>query len=56
MGVTWVQGVQLFISLSILIALHEFGHFAAAKYFKTRVDKFYLFFDFLFHLVWLPIL
>jgi len=50
MGVTWVQIVQLFISLSILIALHEFGHFAAAKYFKTRVDKFYLFFDFLFPL------
>lgn len=54
MGVTWVQIVQLFISLSILIALHEFGHFAAAKYFKTRVEKFYLFFDFLFPLatVW----
>jgi regulator of sigma E protease len=50
MGVTWVQIVQLFISLSILIALHEFGHFAAAKYFKTRVEKFYLFFDFLFPL------
>ncbi len=50
MGVTWVQGLQLFISLSILITLHELGHFVAAKYFKTRVDKFYLFFDFLFPL------
>jgi regulator of sigma E protease len=48
MGVTWVQVVQLFISLSILITLHELGHFVAAKYFKTRVEKFYLFFDFLF--------
>ena len=54
MGVTWVQIVQLFISLSILITLHELGHFVAAKYFKTRVEKFYLFFDFLFPLatVW----
>ncbi len=54
MGVTWVQIVQLFISLSILITLHELGHFAAAKLFKTRVEKFYLFFDFLFPLatVW----
>ncbi|HVD98001.1 MAG TPA: RIP metalloprotease RseP [Cytophagaceae bacterium] len=54
MGVTWVQIVQLFVSLSILITLHELGHFVAAKYFKTRVDKFYLFFDFLFPLatVW----
>jgi regulator of sigma E protease len=39
---------QLFLSLTILITLHEFGHFYFAKKFKTRVDKFYLFFDFLF--------
>ena len=50
MNITWVQFLQLFVSLSILIALHEFGHFAAARFFKTRVDKFYLFFDFLFPL------
>jgi regulator of sigma E protease len=50
MGITWVQVVQIFISLSILIVLHEFGHFAAARIFKTRVEKFYLFFDFLFPL------
>ncbi len=50
MGITWVQVLQIFISLSILIVLHEFGHFAAARLFKTRVEKFYLFFDFLFPL------
>jgi regulator of sigma E protease len=40
--------IQLFVSLSILIVLHEFGHFFFARLFKTRVEKFYLFFDFLF--------
>ena len=36
---------QLILSLSILVILHELGHFIPAKLFKTRVDKFYLFFD-----------
>ena len=36
---------QLFLSLSILIVLHEMGHFFPAKWFNTRVEKFYLFFD-----------
>ena len=36
---------QLLLSLSILILLHEFGHYITAKWFKCRVDKFYLFFD-----------
>lgn len=36
---------QFFLSLSILIILHEAGHFIPAKLFKTRVEKFYLFFD-----------
>ncbi len=36
---------QFLLSLSILIVLHEMGHFAPAKWFKTRVEKFYLFFD-----------
>lgn len=40
-----IQIVQFFISLSILIVLHELGHFIPAKLFKTRVEKFYLFFD-----------
>jgi len=43
------MGTLYFIlSLSILVLLHEFGHFIAARAFKTRVEKFYLFFDFLF--------
>lgn len=36
---------QFLLSLSILIALHEMGHFLFARLFKTRVEKFYLFFD-----------
>lgn len=40
--------LQLFLSLTILISLHELGHFFFAKLFKCRVEKFYLFFDFLF--------
>ncbi|MCB0608781.1 MAG: RIP metalloprotease RseP [Lewinellaceae bacterium] len=36
---------QLMLSLSILIVLHEMGHFLPARWFKTRVEKFYLFFD-----------
>lgn len=43
-----IKFAQLFLSLTILITLHEFGHFYFAKKFKCRVDKFYLFFDFLF--------
>lgn len=42
------QWAQLFFALSALILLHEFGHFFFAKLFKTKVEKFYLFFDFLF--------
>ena len=37
--------LQFFLALSILIFVHELGHFLAAKLFKVRVDKFYLFFD-----------
>ena len=40
-----MKGVQLLLSLSILIVLHELGHFIPAKIFKTRVEKFFLFFD-----------
>lgn len=40
-----VQAGQLILSLSILIVLHEFGHFIPARLFKTRVEKFYLFFN-----------
>src|SRR3990167_6319649 len=41
----WIRAAQLILSLSILIILHEFGHFIPARLFKTRVEKFYLFFD-----------
>lgn len=40
-----IQALQLILSLSILVVFHEFGHFIAAKIFKTRVEKFYLFFN-----------
>lgn len=43
-----VKFTLFFLSLSFLIVLHEFGHFITARWFKARVDKFYLFFDFLF--------
>jgi len=41
----WTKVAQFFMSLSLLIILHELGHFTLAKLFKTRVEKFYLFFD-----------
>jgi len=41
----FIKIVQLLLSLSILVIFHEMGHFIAAKVFKTRVEKFYLFFD-----------
>ncbi|MGC9354793.1 MAG: RIP metalloprotease RseP, partial [Mariniphaga sp.] len=40
-----IKAAQLILSLSILVVLHEFGHFIFARLFKTRVEKFYLFFD-----------
>lgn len=50
MTVILIKAAQLFLSLSILIVLHELGHFIPAKLFKTRVEKFYLFFDIKFSL------
>jgi regulator of sigma E protease len=41
----WIKAGQLILSLSILVVLHEFGHFLPARWFKTRVEKFYLFFN-----------
>ena len=45
---TATKVILLILSLSILVVLHELGHFIPAKLFGTRVHKFYLFFDFLF--------
>ena len=45
-----IKIIQVIISLGLLIILHEGGHFLFAKLFKTRVNKFYLFFDYKFHL------
>ena len=46
-----IKFAQFLLSLSLLIILHELGHFIPAKLFKTRVEKFYLFFDFKFSLL-----
>lgn len=40
-----IKILQLLLSLSILVIIHELGHFLLAKLFKTRIEKFYLFFD-----------
>jgi regulator of sigma E protease len=40
-----IKIIQLLLSLSILVIFHEFGHYIAARIFKIRVEKFYLFFD-----------
>ncbi|TRX64597.1 RIP metalloprotease RseP [Carboxylicivirga sp. M1479] len=41
----FIKTVQLLLSLSLLVILHEFGHFFFARLFNTRVEKFYLFFN-----------
>ena len=40
-----IKIIQFFISLSLLVAIHEFGHFIMARVFKIRVEKFYIFFN-----------
>ncbi len=40
-----IKVIQFFLSLSLLIVLHELGHFIPARLFGTRVEKFFLFFD-----------
>jgi len=44
-GTVGIQVFYLLLSLSILVILHEFGHYITAKWFKCRVEKFYLFFN-----------
>ena len=67
LNTTMIQVAQILFILSVLVILHEFGHYIAAKIFKVRVEKFYLFMDAGFSLVkkkigetewgigWLPI-
>ena len=50
MEVFLIKALQLMLSLSILVLLHEGGHFFFSKLFGVRVEKFYLFFDPWFHL------
>ncbi len=50
-AVVGIKAGQLILCLSILVVLHEMGHFLPAKWFKCRVEKFYLFFDPWFSLV-----
>lgn len=40
-----IRALQLIMSLSLLVIIHEGGHFLFARLFKTRVEKFCLFFD-----------
>ena len=40
-----IQIFQFILSISILVILHELGHYLPAKWFKTRAEKFFLFFD-----------
>lgn len=40
-----IRLVQFFMSLSLLVAIHEFGHFIMARIFRIRVEKFYIFFN-----------
>ena len=55
LAISWphvgLQAGYLIFSLSILVIIHEFGHYITAKWFKCRVEKFYLFFDPWFSLV-----
>ena len=43
--VIFIKALQVILALSVLIIIHEFGHFLWARLFKIRVEKFYLFFD-----------
>ena len=40
-----MQALQLLLALAVLVIIHEFGHFIPAKIFKTKVERFFLFFD-----------
>ena len=46
----WIKTIQLILCFALLIVLHEGGHFFFSKLFKVRVEKFFMFFDWKFHL------
>ena len=50
MSVFWIKTLQLILCFALLIILHEGGHFFFAKLFKVKVEKFYMFFNWKFHL------
>ena len=55
MEIFLIRALQLIMALSLLVLIHEFGHFLFARIFKVRVEKFYLFFDWKFSLFkWKP--
>lgn len=55
MEIFFIRALQLIMALSLLVLIHEFGHFIFARLFKVRVEKFYLFFDWGFSLFkWKP--
>ena len=55
MEIFFIRALQLIMALSILVLIHELGHFLFARLFKVRVDKFYLFFDWKFSIFkWKP--
>ena len=55
MEIFFIRALQLILALSLLVLVHEFGHFLFARLFKVRVEKFYLFFDWKFSLFkWKP--
>ena len=51
MGVFLIKALQFILAISLLVLLHECGHFFFAKLFKVRVTRFYLFFNPKFHLI-----
>lgn len=55
MEIFLIRALQLIMALSLLVLVHEFGHFIFSRLFKVRVEKFYLFFDYKFSLFkWKP--
>ena len=50
MSVFWIKTLQLLLCFALLIVLHEGGHFFFAKLFGIKVEKFFMFFDWKFHL------